>query len=264
MRENRVSLVWILLLAAAFVIAAVDARASGDRISQSNDMNNQTGEINVDAGSSVEVGGVTVPVTTGSVTQGSVTGGDVNVGGDSHKSYALGMAGLGDVDLNEGRNCMGTEAFSIAVVAKQDMKLNPWCAALFYNANGKHRMAAKARCLLPEILYMSGNDEEQCITDNTFALDGAPPKHTQELLEILQQMQSNDEEEGEAHAAEIAALEERLARSEAKAKKAIVEARYVAQQVQAAQQEIHPEVQQEISDYERRLEKARAAYAGEK
>lgn len=216
---------------------------------------------------SVEVGGVTVPVTTGptTLTGGSVQGGDVSVGGD--KSYALGMAGLGDVDLNEGRNCMGTEAFSIAVIAKQDMKLNPWCAALFYNANGKHEMAAKARCLLPEILHMSGNDEAQCIKDNKFAADGLPPQHTQKVLEILRQLQDKDEAEDKEHADEIMALEMRLEESEEKARKAILESRYAVREIQTAIQttaEVNPVVQQEISAYEQRRQNAKLALSGEK
>ena len=165
--ENRVPLVFILLIAVVFVLAAFDARAGGDKITQSNDMNNQTAG-NVDASSSP------------------------TIGGDSNRSYALGMAGLGDVDINEGRNCMGTEAFSITVVAKQDMKLNPWCAALFYDANGKHEMAARARCLLSEILSMSGDDKVQCIADNTMepqlkkeAIENILPDHDDEDYEQL-------------------------------------------------------------------------------
>jgi len=109
MRENRVPLVFILLIVVVFVLAAFDARASGDRITQSNDMNNQTsGDIKQKIGVSTDVttnvtggttnvAGSTVTGSTQTTNTGAV---DVNVGGSSNKSYALGMAGLGDVDLN--------------------------------------------------------------------------------------------------------------------------------------------------------------------
>jgi len=151
---------------------------------------------------------------------------------------------------------MGTEAFSIAVVAKQDMKLNPWCAALFYDANGKHEMAARARCLLPEILYMSGRDEAQCIVDNTME-----PQLKPEIIEEI--LPDHDDEDYEALKGEIASLKAEVEQSKEKARKATLEARYAVQEAKKPS-EVHPEVQQEISAYERRLRNARAAYAGEK
>ena len=67
-------------------------------------------------------------------------------------NLAVGFSyGMGDVDINEGQNCMGSEQKANILFGRQDLALNPWCAALFYELNGKHRFAAKIRCDIEEI-----------------------------------------------------------------------------------------------------------------
>ncbi len=85
--------------------------------------------------------------------------GDMTVGGSSNKSYAF-AHGLGDVDINEGRNCMGSEQWGTFIVSRQTLELNPWCASLFYELNGKHLFAAKMRCDIKEVRKHYESSEE--------------------------------------------------------------------------------------------------------
>jgi hypothetical protein len=97
-------------------------------------------------------------VTTGDVTLSAgdttLSGGDM-IAGDStlstsNKTFAFSHS-LGDVDINEGKNCLGSEAWGSFIISRQTNELNPWCAALFYELNGKHLFAAKMRCDIKEI-----------------------------------------------------------------------------------------------------------------
>ena len=115
--------------------------ASGDdvRVTQSNDMNNQT----------------TGDVSTGDVNGGSFTGG-------SNKSLAL-VNSLGDVDIND---CLGSTQWATPVFSKQKLNLNKWCAAEVYDAKGMYTMGGRIRCQIPEIAALF-DDAQQCVLENT-------------------------------------------------------------------------------------------------
>jgi len=93
-----------------------------------------------------------VDVTTGDLIGGDTTlsGGDTNVSTGGNKTFAFSHS-LGDVDINEGKNCLGSEAWGTIIVSHQYLELNPWCASLFYELNGMHEFAAKMRCDIKEI-----------------------------------------------------------------------------------------------------------------
>ena len=90
----------------------------------------------------------------GTLTGGDAIIGDIVGGSNSYSSDALGLGfsyALGDVDLNEGRNCYVSVANGNILWGRQKVKLNPWCAALFYDANRKHMRAATMRCSINSI-----------------------------------------------------------------------------------------------------------------
>lgn len=88
-----------------------------------------------------------------------------NVVKDSSLSLGLGFSyGMGDVDINEGQNCMGSEQKAHIFAGKQEIVLNAWCASLFYELNGRHTFAAKLRCGIPEIGEHYATAEE-CVLD---------------------------------------------------------------------------------------------------
>ena len=113
---------------------ADDDYNSGGDVTQSNDMNNQTA-------------------------------GDIVTGGvsSSNKTFAFSHS-LGDVDINEGKNCLGSEAWGSFIISRQTNELNPWCASLFYELNGKHEFAAKMRCDIKDIRKKYTTDSE-CWSD---------------------------------------------------------------------------------------------------
>ena len=109
------------------------------------------------------------PVTV--TTDTSLVGGNTSqlVGGDSHKALGLGFSyALGDVDLNEGQNCYVSTAKGNIIFGRQKVELNPWCAAMFYDANKMHVFAAVMRCSIEQIDGQYLNNEE-CIIDQTIA-----------------------------------------------------------------------------------------------
>ena len=110
--------------------------ASGDdvRVTQSNDMNNQTA---------------------GDVDGGTFTGG-------SNKSLAL-VNSLGDVDIND---CLGSTQWATPLFSKQKLNLNRWCAAEVYDAKGMYSMGGRVRCTIPEVASLF-DDPQQCILENT-------------------------------------------------------------------------------------------------
>lgn len=77
----------------------------------------------------------------------------------SSKAYGFSHS-LGDVDINEGQNCLGSEAWGSFLISRQTNELNPWCAALFYELNGRHLFAAKMRCDIKQIRKKYDSAEE--------------------------------------------------------------------------------------------------------
>jgi len=137
--------VMALMIVAAVAVVATTAHATdrGDDV-----------EVDVDVGgTTVDVGGSTL------------SGGDTNVSTGGNKTFAFAY-GMGDVDINEGQNCMGSEQWGTVIVGRQTMELNPWCAALFYELNGKHEFAAKMRCDIKEVRKKYTADSECWLDQN--------------------------------------------------------------------------------------------------
>ena len=177
-RRTHNSVFEIVMVAAviAIVVATLwpnDARASGDRITQSNDNNAQTT-------------------------------GDVNVS-DSSDAVAFGHA-LGDVDIND---CQGSEQWGSVIVSRQYLKLNLWCAGLYYDSVGLHAMAARVRCEIREIGRLFDSPAE-CRYANTVS---APPDEP--VSRSLPIEAPDDDEEEDTHAADIEALRASVAALEA-------------------------------------------------
>lgn len=131
---------YLLLL---LVLISGPVFASGDKITQSNDMNNQTSG----------------DVTTGDVSTGDLTGGSQS---NSSKSLAL-VNSLGDVDIND---CLGSTQWATPLFSKQKLNLNKWCAAEVYDAKGMHAMAGRIRCQIPEVAALF-EELQQCVLENT-------------------------------------------------------------------------------------------------
>lgn len=160
----------------------------------------------------VNTGGDTVNVTGGDTTlnAGDMIGGTTS---NSNKAYGFSHA-LGDVDINEGQNCLGSEQWGTIIVSRQTNELNPWCAALFYELNGKHEFAAKMRCDIKAIGDKYETTDE-CVIDQTLGeITEAPP----ELAALYDQAAQFDEHQDreEAHEYEIAATNKRYDELEAK------------------------------------------------
>lgn len=105
-------------------------------------------------------------------------------------SLSLGLAmsyGMGDVDINEGKNCMGSEQRANVLFGKQKMSLNPWCASLFYELNGKHNFAAKLRCKIPEIGEQYSTTDE-CVLDQDLS-----PVPNEKVADIFEEQRIQDE-----------------------------------------------------------------------
>lgn len=132
---------------------------------------------------------------------------DQVIGGDSSKALGLGFSyALGDVDLNEGRNCYVSTASGNIIFGRQKVELNPWCAALFYDANRKHKFAAKLRCQLEDIIveYTSKPD---CVKDQTLA----PREVTSSpALDAIVAQYQEDEDERDAKYEELQQQVEKL------------------------------------------------------
>ena len=94
-------------------------------------------------------------------TSTSTSSGSLSASGD--KTFAFSHS-LGDVDINEGKNCLGSEAWGSFIISRQTNELNPWCASLFYELNGKHEFAAKMRCDIKDIRKKYTTDSE-CWSD---------------------------------------------------------------------------------------------------
>lgn len=127
-----VSLIW-LLVGIFIAVAWLNTAWASDRITQSNDMNNQTG-------------------------------GDIN-----HESKALGLGRSSfDVDINQ---CMGSTAWDTVLGGKQKLVLNWVCLAEFYIKTGQPELAAVALCNT-EMLDEFANEAE-CESAHDFLVEVA-------------------------------------------------------------------------------------------
>jgi len=159
--EKILNMVLLCLMMAMVVTCISEAQAGGDDV----DIQKNTQRVNLDSS-------------------------DVAIGGS--RALAMGQS-LGDVDINEGQNCMGSEQWGIVVYMRQDMELNPWCAGLFYDANRMHYMAAVMRCDIPDIRQHFVTDEE-CIEANTVDTEII---ETPELGALYSQAAQHEEKEEE-------------------------------------------------------------------
>ncbi len=138
--SNRVNFVLAVLLILALLALSAPTWASGSDDDAGGDATATAG-----ADSSSISGADAVA----NAMSGDLIGGDSTLS-TSNKTFAFSHS-LGDVDINEGQNCLGSEAWGSFIVSRQTNELNPWCAALFYELNGKHEFAAKMRCDIKEI-----------------------------------------------------------------------------------------------------------------
>jgi hypothetical protein len=209
-----------LLLLGVLISGPLFADRSDDVI-QSNDMNNLTGDLNVEGSSAVGFG---------------------------RSSF--------DVDINQ---CMGSTSWDTIIVGKQKLVLNKWCAAEAYDARGLHNVAARLRCQIPEIADLFGPDED-CVLENTLlgppggiagtiptpgpdedgyrpdeagevSKGGGPPAPGVELVQRELQM----------HAEEYESLEQRIARMERGNAAAAAKRRDYAQQTMEKLRDNDPE-----------------------
>lgn len=165
------------LLMWAAILSPVWA-SGGDDITQSNDMNNQTS-------------------------------GDVNVAGDAGGNAWGFSHSLGDVDINEGANCMGSEAWGTIIVSRQTNELNQWCAGLFYDLNGKHKMAAIMRCDIKSIAQHFETAAD-CISENTIQVQPIAAAPLPEYIKEHEDREDTHEQEIALALARTEALEKRL------------------------------------------------------
>lgn len=193
---------WLLAILLVLVLIALSAPA-------------WTSDDDRDGGDATATAGADSSSVSGADAVANAMTGDL-IGGDStlstsNKTFAFSHS-LGDVDINEGQNCLGSEAWGSFIVSRQTNELNPWCAALFYELNGKHLFAAKMRCDIKEIgkKYLS---VEECWRDQDLTpregssgaadaiashLDEAVEQHYEDLMEVQQQL------------AEVSDLEQRI------------------------------------------------------
>jgi hypothetical protein len=162
----------LLVLLVLFLIGPPAALASGD------DDDGATATASAGADASASAGAEAIAnVTGGDLIGGDVIGGDTSISTGSNRAYAFSHS-LGDVDINEGQNCMGSEQWGTFVVSRQTNELNPWCAALFYELNGKHEM----RCDIKEISNKYLTVEECWLDQELTPVTDAP-----ELAELYDQ-----------------------------------------------------------------------------
>ena len=153
---------------------------------------------------------VDVDVVTDVSNQVDVAGDTLNVAGDTidiagSKNRAYGFShSLGDVDINEGQNCLGSEQWGTIIVSRQTNELNPWCAALFYELNGKHEFAAKMRCDIKSIADKYESTDE-CVDDQTLGgeLPAVPPPELAALYDQAAQYDEHQDRE-EQHELDLA------------------------------------------------------------
>lgn len=168
-------IVALLVLLVLFLIGPPAALASGG---DDDDGATATATAGADAAAQA---GATATATAGDLIGGDMIGGDTSINTGSNRAYAFSHS-LGDVDINEGQNCMGSEQWGTFVVSRQTNELNPWCAALFYELNGRHAFAAKMRCDIKAIRSKYLTDDE-CWLDQELTPVAAAP----ELAELYDQ-----------------------------------------------------------------------------
>jgi hypothetical protein len=151
------NLIVLSLLLAPYVSFATDDDCRG------NSCNGGGGDIDITGGD--------IDVTTGDVV---VNPGDVNVNPvtefhNKSKVLSLGRSSF-DTDIND---CRESTAFDTPIFGRQNVRLNPWCAAEVYDAKGMYKMAALLRCDIHEIKeHFTSKDE--CLEANTYSLPEAP------------------------------------------------------------------------------------------
>lgn len=131
----------------------------------------------------VNDGDVNVPV--------NVTGGTQTVTGSNYNSTSRALAlgnSLGDVDIND---CRESTQWGSPIFSMQGVRLNPWCAAEVYDAKGMPDLAAKVRCLIPEIRKLFENNAD-CVTANT-----AQTLSNEAALELIKQISAEHQNEDE-------------------------------------------------------------------
>ena len=143
MRAERARL-WAYLFFLAWVFLVALPAIAGPDIIQSNDNNTQTS-------------------------------GDIV---DKHDSLGLGLAiSLGGVYAED---CYVSDQETIVVVGRQGWKLNRWCAANYYEAQGLVNVAAQLRCSIPAIAELSYPVD--CVTTH---LNVAPREQMSTILPEL-------------------------------------------------------------------------------
>lgn len=107
---------------------------------------------------------VTSPVFAGDkIIQSNKMNNETNVSGDD--SFGLGLANQLGAAGPTG-DCFGSKQWNALVFSRQDSEFNKWCAAVWYDANGKHDLAAQMRCQIPEIGNLDYGDST-CVSANT-------------------------------------------------------------------------------------------------
>ena len=198
--------IWLaLLLIAAFVNDTLADEGHGH--------NHGGGDVDIDVGGTdVSVGGTDI-----AIGDTNLTGGDTTVSTGGNKTFAFAY-GMGDVDINEGQNCMGSEQWGTVIVGRQTMELNPWCASLFYELNGKHEFAAKMRCDIKEVRKKYATDEE-CWIDQ----DLTPPEAAPTVLEEHHEIEAQHDEDLSLVRSQLSEVQMQLAELEERPPQRVVQ-----------------------------------------
>lgn len=150
------------------------------------------------------------------------------VAGDT-TSFAFGQGSLGDVDIS---GCQSSNAYTIFIFwQRQRIALDPLCVADRYDQAGKHDLAGQMRCKVPLISELDYTGTT-CLAENTFK--AALPLVVAGTMPVRDEHDEHDEELVHETAAQLAALQQSLAREQAarrayakkQSEQAAVEARY--------------------------------------
>ena len=147
----------------------------------------------------------------------------VDVGGDKNRAYALGVPGLGDVDI---AGCLGSTQWTLLIGGKQKLETNWWCVTKLYLEAGLYDNAAMAIC--------NTEVREEFATEQD-CRDAHPFKA---MATIVPTESEDEDEEHERFQAEIEALAARLSASEEKTAQAKAEARKARRAAQAPPQTV--------------------------
>lgn len=200
-KEPRYGWMWFAIAVAILLWVATQGIAFADDECRGHSCNDG-GDIDIDVGGTdVNVGGSTI-------NGGDMIGGDTNVSTGGNKTFAFSHS-LGDVDINEGQNCLGSEAWGSFIVSRQTNELNPWCAALFYELNGRHEFAAKMRCDIKEIRKKYSTDSD-CWLDQDLTPVAEEPKES-ELNEAAAQVETIIQLAETRHDEDVAEVQQQVA-----------------------------------------------------